>query len=583
MARFCLTTWKLASPVDPSGLAAEPIAMLGTATIAIEVIHDDENDIFAVLFSAVEDVERPNNLECRIGFVNGTKECSLWRDRGFPLVDAKIELVGEKLLRVTTPHFAVEPGAMQYEELYISIDGIRFDNNPDDPKASLSSLYSQNQEAPDAVSPATFVSRKAIKWSAERSQVAHSKLAPGTLKLDMTSCRSPNLRPLTTGVIDGVHMWSGTMALPDKPVDSPPSATPISQILRADAFGVPAFRFENVEVVGFRFDLGGGQDILKGLAELITPLNFHLEEGGYGHPAPDFRYRVANHTVLVELLRYGRMKLKYQDPPLTVLDYQSQHEFLIRVLVGRVDDDTTQARDAATYVPAIFVDNPWSKIIGRDLQGFAKCMANFSTEQHGERVLLRPDGRTYGGGAEVPLTAVTRISSTERTLGNSMTSDATLLEIELPPEIIGNDDGFQAIDPTLAMSRFSLADSRWRQTDFDQVEFRRSFAGEVLKQNLRGFRSVQVSPVKDRGLPKTWIFGSFSIDGEVQMDTPSRAATLTFHSPSSAPSGWQKFCDLLGRAGRSMDDPIGFEPGNWYRLKFSMGLTIDNGLDWTNV
>ena len=75
---------------------------------------------------------------------------------------------------------------------------------------------------------------------------------------------------------------------------------------------------------------------------------------------------------------------------MTILDYQSQRELVVRILVGRVDDDTAQARDAATYVPAIFVDNPWSKTIGRDLQGFAKCMANFCAERDGKRVRFAP-------------------------------------------------------------------------------------------------------------------------------------------------------------------------------------------------
>ena len=49
----------------------------------------------------------------------------------------------------------------------------------------------------------------------------------------------------------------------------------------------------------------------------------------------------------------------------------------MRLLVGRVDDDTAQAHDPAVFVPAIFVDNPWSKILGREVQGFDKQMAEF--------------------------------------------------------------------------------------------------------------------------------------------------------------------------------------------------------------
>ena len=125
MARFCLATWKLAAAVPGSGESAEPIAALGADTIAVEVVN--EGDEFAVLFSVVDQVDRPENLECRIGFVNGTKACSVWRDRGFPLVDATIEWKGD-LLQVTTPFFGADPGTMQYEGLFISIKGVHFED-----------------------------------------------------------------------------------------------------------------------------------------------------------------------------------------------------------------------------------------------------------------------------------------------------------------------------------------------------------------------------------------------------------------------------------------------------------------------
>ena len=73
------------------------------------------------------------------------------------------------------------------------------------------------------------------------------------------------------------------------------------------------------------------------------------------------------------------MRLKKEWRQITVEDFQSQHELLIRMLVGRVDDDTGQAHDPATYVPVLFVDNPWSKALGRDVQGFDKRLADFCT------------------------------------------------------------------------------------------------------------------------------------------------------------------------------------------------------------
>ncbi len=92
---------------------------------------------------------------------------------------------------------------------------------------------------------------------------------------------------------------------------------------------------------------------------------------------PDFRYRVATPTLLIELLRYNRMRSKDPAPPMRLDDSQSQHELVVRLLVGRVDDDTAQASDPAVYVPAIFVDNAWSKALGRDMLGYDKRMADF--------------------------------------------------------------------------------------------------------------------------------------------------------------------------------------------------------------
>ena len=109
------------------------------------------------------------------------------------------------------------------------------------------------------------------------------------------------------------------------------------------------------------------------------------------------------------------MKLKIATQPLTTADYQSQHEFLARMIVGRVDDDTAQARDPATFVPAIFVDNPWSKSLGRTVQGFDKRMADFFVGTD----VLRPDG-TVGASEKQqpkPLGSISKIALTDKTGG----------------------------------------------------------------------------------------------------------------------------------------------------------------------
>jgi hypothetical protein len=160
-------------------------------------------------------------------------------------------------------------------------------------------------------------------------------------------------------------------------------------------------------------------------------------------------------------------------------------------------------------------------------------------------------------------------------------SEQPLLDINLPSDYVGSEERFERVDLGLALSSFSLVDTRWRQTDFDQAEFRRSFARDAMRETMKGFRSVQVSPVSDRDLPKTWISGNFSIDDDVRLATPAGGASLTFHSPEEAPTGWKKFCSLLGPL--EEERVRAFGAGNWYRLKLSMDLTIEDGLDWPTM
>src|SRR5262249_4232123 len=155
--------------------------------------------------------------------------------------------------------------------------------------------------------------------------------------------RYPSLAPFESGKLRLAGVWSGNVDLPAARKESDPHL-PLTRVDRADLFGAPAFRFENVEVLGFRIDLGAyGRDFSRDLDEPIKPLNFHLEASRGGAAVWDFRYRAATRTLLIELLRYGRMKLKSPAPPVGPDDYQSQHELVVRLLVGRVDDDTAQA------------------------------------------------------------------------------------------------------------------------------------------------------------------------------------------------------------------------------------------------
>ncbi|HEX2827327.1 MAG TPA: hypothetical protein VHP37_13345 [Burkholderiales bacterium] len=583
MARFWLGTWDVQPVLPASRSPAQPIAYHGASRLAIEVIVDDGDGgapSYAVLLSSVDDVADPQNLECRIGFANDAKACAIWRDRGFPLVDAAITYDGTTL-EVFSPFYGGTE-SMTYDQRLLSITGLEFASAAGS-KAKLGTRYRQFYQGPDWSDAANYIRQAPVQWGAPRTQIAYAQ-SQATLTLDVVrGVRSPDLIPLVGMKSIGVaHAWSGYVDVAKAKAAA--NAEQPTRVRRADLFGVPAFRFEDVEVLGFRLDLPNTAETDACLSKLVEPLNFHLADRVRGARVPDFRYRAATRTVLVELLRYGRMKLRAQDPPLTLMDYQSQHELVVRVLVGRVDDDTAQAHDPAVFVPAIFVDNPWSKIVGRDLQGFGKCMASFCVQRDNAMVPLRPNGRAADAPDPYRLGDVIQISTLTRSVTGGAPDGKKLVTIDCRPDDHPDWDDFRSIDLDIALGSFSAVDARWRQTDFDGVEFRRAFAREAVAEPLRGFKSVQVAPIGKRGrnLTKTWVTSRFEIDGDVRVAFPTGGARVTFHADPAAPRDWLSVCKLFGVG----DEPLtqrNFRTGSWYRMMFSMDMTVESGLAWNDA
>jgi hypothetical protein len=457
------------------------------------------------------------------------------------------------------------------------------------PKSTLLSRaqYKQALRTPDIASPATHIGSMAIAWAPlSRSNVKMmSRRFQSTYKVNPS--RYFDLTPFPNKPAKPVRLWSGNLELPvwrDRHVSHGKLVTS----RRSDTFGVAAFEFEDVEVLGFRIDPRrtnqGKLDLDKQLSELVSPLNFHRNLSTDKFSAvtrsavSDFRFRPAASTVMIELLHYGKMKLKTAAEPLTTTDYQSQHEFLARMIVGRVDDDTAQARDPATFVPAIFVDNPWSKSLGRTVQGFDKRMADFYV---GANDLLRPDGRVGANDKQPkPLGTITKITMTDKT---GRKPGATLIELDCPPEAL-DDRAFETVDPRLALGPVPIAPMGWLQTDFDRAEYRRAFARSVVKDRFKEFSSIQVSPVGARGLRQqlerqtTWITGAMKFVHNVQLAQPNGTARLTFHTDPSTPKAWDDLCRLFGidEHGKSH---IVMPAGTWYRMRCSLNLNIKNDLD----
>jgi hypothetical protein len=540
----------------------------------------------------VDDVNQPTALTCRIGFTNSAKPCSLWRDRGVPLVDAQIVYDETEGLRVFSPYFG-ESSPMRYDSLLFALTGLTFES-PDAADAALETRYEQVLEAPDGAQPEAWITRRAVTWTPWRTNVR--PLHPPSLRFETASTRYPSLAPLESGILTPVRVWAGDAELPRDQGEGNRGDV-LGRSSRADLFGMPAFRFEDVEVLGFRIDLGAyGRDFSRDLEELIRPLNFHLEAASETDVPWDFRYRAATRTLVIEFLRYGKMKLKSPAPPVAAGDYQSQHELVVRLLVGRVDDDTAQARAPAVYVPAIFVDNPWSKLLGRDLQGFDKRLATFWVPQDGELAPLLPDGRVAGarqpngapldaGGAKPrPLGDISHVTLVDKV---GSLRGPLLAELDCSAVRYDDWDAFERIDLGLALGSFALSGARWQQLDFDDAQFRRSFARSAVRESGKGFRSIQASPVANRGLEKAWITGMFAVDEGLRIARPSGVVTLTLHAvppeakAPSAPSSsayWNLLCQMLGDGATAR---ISLPTGSWYRILCSMDLTIDDGLDWT--
>lgn len=530
MQAFWLATWNAMPTAAPAGPSAAPLASNRARRLAIEVLQEGER--LVVLLSDADKLAVSGTLECLVGFANGAPDCSLWRSRGFPMVEAAIRRQGTSL-ELFSPFFGDDP-SMQYGKLLLGIDGVVFDAAAAGAEAALAASYEQAQEAPDPGAPASFVLQKKVQWTTPRSRAKAMPVQPLTIRAPKT--RSPSLVPLVDGPLAITHAWSGICEGPPVPTFS--AAAP-KRVSRRDVFGAPAFQFEQVEVLGFRIDLQDAE-----LDALVAPLNAHPP----GDP-PGFRYRVASPVVLIQLLRYGRMRLAGDpQPPLDETDFQSQHELVVRVDTGRIEDGEMQMGDRAVHVPAIFVDNPWSKILGRDLQGFEKCLADFSVRgAEGALLRLQPDGRRVLDGAQADLSDIVRVDLVDLVSDDAAPSEHVLLEIEM-----------------------ERLDDDQNQGDLDALQ---NFDDQPVPHGVDEFRSIQATPVDDRPLEKAWISATCALSDRADAKGQSAIARLTFHVPPGAPRGWVKLCELLGPPvqGKVIVD---LDPGEWFRSHFSMDLTV---------
>src|SRR5262249_13333081 len=155
---------------------------------------------------------------------------------------------------------------------------------------------------------------------------------------------------------------------------------------------------------------------------------------------------------------------------LTEDDFTSQHELAVRVVVGRVDDDTAQAGSPAIFVPSIFVDNPWSKVVGRELLGYDKHLAHFCIGEHPDD-LLSMGGHLRHAPEVKPDISEIRLLRFATQVADRISADDVLLRIECPPQ---SNLQFDRVD--FGGRAGARLPGPWTQTDFERPEFRRGFA-----------------------------------------------------------------------------------------------------------
>jgi hypothetical protein len=534
------------------------------AAIAVEVRRWPDMR-WTVLVSIADYLDAPTVLHSIFGVSSDPSDADGAALFGLPVIEGQFSLEGETL-RVDAVSYPQRAGAApvsaQLQPL-LTIDGL-MGQVPGAGDSAFRPVYRQLLATPDIARPGSELVGRVLDSAPPRANV--TRVTTPTLRVTFNTALYPDLfRLLSTGAVAS-FMWVGASGPFEKQLPADLKLARGSKLTRFDrvsVFGAPAFVFEEVEIVGFRTEL----PTKRALEPLIAALNFH-ERDASGRTGPiDFLYDIATPTVVIELLRYGKMRTSEAAPPFTADDFTSQHELLVRLLVGRVDDDTAQARDPALFVPAIFVDNPWSKFLGRRFEGFPKVLAEF----YAGDLLVDMTGVSVRTGGKVPFHDLTEV----RLVAPSSPRPQTILKIDCPDRDDGSDDAFIGVPVPTILGGTAVRRGRFDQTDFSDIDFRRSFARDVVAEQFNGYRVVQVSPVEDLGLPPAWISGKCELT-KVEVAFPSGIATLQLTPVPSAPPQWQKLCAIIPQSANG----VGFPTGDWYRVRCSMNLSVDDTLAW---
>lgn len=309
--------------------------------------------------------------------------------------------------------------------------------------------------------------------------------------------------------------------------------------LAGDPQGPPPYRFENVDIFGFKLPVRNPEK-LRRYCESV--LNFEGDDQG-------FKYKVATDFVVVELLEYGSMRFDRSGKRAAwqrESDRVAQNELVIRVLVGKVEDDSGAATEPKVFVPVIFVDNAWSVVCGREVIGFPKLLAKFEKSESGDA--------KHGGAEAKPLDGLMTVKSVSmrRPPGqeNAAVSAYTkVISVSYPNSAVRLQSEVGTSPRALEAGGGPF---NWVQGDFEMPEFTRSFVREWFEMGATRFRNIQVKQIKDWKNPSEALFAqlieSESVIDRLSVGFPEGVAEITFGDDYvvETPAGRFRLFDALG-------------------------------------
>lgn len=526
------------------------------SAIVVEVTKKRAGHWIVVLAALVSGVSQ-RRIEAVIAFSDSSWQCNRLSQDGLPAFEAAIT-VHEDGLHVEVHAFtrprpgdALGDGGSTRTRFVVrglpAMD-VAPSTEPAGETLDIPMRFHQKVVAPDPRDPAGTV--RMIDGGVELSGTFRVHKPSLEVTLDVPELRYPDLSPLDQQAWNlAVHVWHGHWRRVEtkQPQPAAPGKLPLSISRPRDALQyVPAsFRFEAVDWIGFRIDLrdttGDKGTIADLLGRLIKPLR-----------DLDPRYAAASTTLTLDLLRYGRMRLAEPFGELTTKDWFGQHELALRIAVRRPGDART-----ASFVVAIWVDNPWSRYLGRELQGFDKRLAA-ARDRNGRLV----DERGRGDGADVPLWQVAALHAVEcRSIHPPVLAvhygvdpaAAPMLDVAMRRPVAG--PGASA----------GLLDEDGLAVGSDRVWSRSEFA------------NVQVSPCDERRLPGALIESRFTFS-KLRVGFPDGLVRLSLDTyGQQTPPAWQELCDFLdGHGGRELTLPA----GDWYRIACDLRMEVMDPLGW---